>query len=347
MSPVLEGDSSITRTIAHALTSVWNRGGWIGVDLFFVLSGFLISGLLFKEYKIFGAISAKNFLVRRGLKIYPAFWILIVITALVRLAGNDLYVRPLCAELLFVQNYLPGFWGHTWSLAVEEHFYILLLLYLLFLSKRYESRPYRHVPIAFVVIAGLSLALRLTTLRWLPSPSHYIYLFPTHLRLDSLAFGVLISYFYCFHEARFRALSIRFSSMASLVGITLTAPAFVFPLEEYSFIHTYGFTFFYLGSGLLLFSLLTREPGTNPVFKALAYVGSHSYSIYLWHLPIADWLVPWAKRACSAIWSWPLYFCIYFMGALAVGIVMSKLIEIPVLRLRDYYFPSRSVKQRA
>src|SRR5213594_2434573 len=60
-----------TSYLMWALTSVWGRGGWIGVDLFFVLSGFLVSGLLFREYKSREAVNATHFLIRRGFKIYP------------------------------------------------------------------------------------------------------------------------------------------------------------------------------------------------------------------------------------------------------------------------------------
>src|ERR1700730_4300428 len=102
--------------------------GWIGVDLFFVLSGFLISGLLFSEYKARSSISFKRFFVRRGMKIYPAFYLFLFLTAVVyylvfhRLSPPTHYL----AEVFFVQNYWPGVWDHTWSLGVEEHFYILL-----------------------------------------------------------------------------------------------------------------------------------------------------------------------------------------------------------------------------
>src|SRR3989442_1608498 len=57
-----------------AVMSIWNRSGWMGVDLFFVLSGFLVSGLLFRERRLHGRIRLGHFLIRRGLKIYPAFY---------------------------------------------------------------------------------------------------------------------------------------------------------------------------------------------------------------------------------------------------------------------------------
>src|ERR1700761_2224153 len=68
--------------------SVWQRMGWAGVDLFFVLSGFLISGLLFDEWQRFGSIDFRRFYIRRGFKIYPAFYFLLLITVAVN------FVRP-------------------------------------------------------------------------------------------------------------------------------------------------------------------------------------------------------------------------------------------------------------
>ncbi len=84
--------------------------GWAGVDLFFVLSGFLISGLLFSDWKRYGRLSIGRFFVRRGLKIYPGFYVFLLITALplIRMQGT----RPFWNELLFLQDYLPHFWSH-------------------------------------------------------------------------------------------------------------------------------------------------------------------------------------------------------------------------------------------
>lgn len=125
------------------------RAGWIGVDLFFVLSGFLISGLIFSEYRKNGTIQFKRFFIRRGFKIYPAFYSFVVFIALVELYRHHFSpFRRYLHEIFFVQSYWPGIWVYTWSLAVEEHFYILLPLLLLLLLHFYPGRqdPFRAIP---------------------------------------------------------------------------------------------------------------------------------------------------------------------------------------------------------
>src|ERR1700691_3959576 len=105
----------------------FSRVGWTGVDLFFVLSGFLISGLLFSEYKKRKAISFKRFFIRRGLKIYPAFYVFLLCTGIAQYVRFHVLAAPalFLNEIFFVMNYFGGVWYHTWSLGVEEHFYIL------------------------------------------------------------------------------------------------------------------------------------------------------------------------------------------------------------------------------
>lgn len=105
------------------------RFGWSGVDLFFVLSGFLVTGLLFNERRKRGRADVARFLVRRAFKIYPSFWALEAATAVFFAAtGERSRLTQWACELLFLQNYGPSIWSHTWSLAVEEHFYLLLAL---------------------------------------------------------------------------------------------------------------------------------------------------------------------------------------------------------------------------
>ena len=116
----------------------WKDNGGLGVDLFFVLSGFLVSGLLFREYITLGDISVTRFYARRAWKIYPSFYFLIAFTYFYYLyvIGYRIPVGVMFSELFFLQSYLRGAWNQTWSLAVEEHFYIALPLVLLFLAPK-------------------------------------------------------------------------------------------------------------------------------------------------------------------------------------------------------------------
>ena len=112
--------------------------GWIGVDLFFVLSGFLVSGLLFNEIKNTGKVNPKLFLIRRGFKIYPAFYFFFFSTLAIRYLINDLMfpLPKILSEIFFLQSYLDNIWLHTWSLAIEEHFYIFIAILLWVLYKK-------------------------------------------------------------------------------------------------------------------------------------------------------------------------------------------------------------------
>lgn len=329
--------------VLHAISTTWNRGGWVGVDLFFVLSGFLVSGLLFREHQKYGSVSVKRFLVRRGFKIYPAFWLLIAVTLVVlRFFRITPPTRAVFSELAFVQNYGLAIWNHTWSLAVEEHFYFLLALLVGVLSRRnVSSNPFRVVPPLFLLLAVLCLALRIATWRMRPfSPGAN--LMPSHLRLDSLFCGVFISYVRHYHPERFEAWAARHRLLLLLGGGALLLPAFVFPLETTPLVYTVGFTIFYLGSGLLLIGLLAFEIPGGPLTRTVTFLGSRSYSVYLWHMPVAAWGVPLVIRALGGRVTWPTYASLSLAGAAAIGIVMSALVEIPALRGRDRWFPSPS-----
>ena len=96
--------------------------GFTGVDLFFVLSGFLISGLLFSEFQKLGRINFARFAIRRALKLYPTLYVLVFGVMLVRLYHHGFQswiIRPALHDLLFVQSYFDGTFGHFWSLSVE------------------------------------------------------------------------------------------------------------------------------------------------------------------------------------------------------------------------------------
>lgn len=330
-----------TSTYLNYLTMVWVQGGWIGVDLFFVLSGFLVSGLLFREHEKFGELRIGHFLIRRGLKIYPQFWLLMGFTVLLAILRHQhVPLHALASELLFVQNYGPSMWNHTWSLAVEEHFYLLLAFGLFVLAERRSTNPFTLIPAAFIIIALLSLSLRIAT-DFRSVYSHKTHLFPSHLRLDGLFFGVLLSYVYHRDAIRFLSFAARFRYLLAGVGVLLLLPAFCYPLETTPFLFTYGLSLFYLGSGSLLVAALGCRSPTNRLATAVAYTGSHSYSVYLWHMPVAVWGTALTSRLVSQHNNWFVYAATYLVGSVAFGVAMSILTESPVLRLRDRLFPSR------
>lgn len=332
-----------------AFLTIWQTGGWVGVDLFFVLSGFLVSGLLFKEFIRDQKINLKRFILRRGLKIYPAFYAFFLFTICVMLITNQsIAVRPLLGDALFLQNYLGSVWGHTWSLAVEEHFYIGIALLCLFatrtpISAKKSKNPFRFIPILFCSISLFCLLIRISNLFIFKTYSHEAFLFRTHLRIDSLMFGVLISYFWHFHNLR--STIQKFDSFLLLmIGFLLLSPAFLFPLEQYKFVSVFGVVLFYIGSGSMMLAALRLKESQSRLMTLLGGLGASSYSIYLWHMPWGTW--GWlAFKKVTGLDAYLWYLVFYMVGSLGFGWVMSKIIEWPVLKFRDRLFPDNGDKQ--
>jgi peptidoglycan/LPS O-acetylase OafA/YrhL len=325
---------------ANALLTIWQRGGWVGVDLFFVLSGFLISGLLFREYQRQGSLTLPRFLIRRGFRIYPAFAVLLLCTWLVARAVHVPHVsgKAFLAEALFVQNYCGGIWNHTWSLAVEEHFYIALPLMLLFLLRcnRRTSDPFRAlIPLGVTAMIAL-LGLRCVNAWWRPysNPTH---LFPTHLRADSLLAGVLLAYAYHMHRAGFERCIAGRRPLLLCAGVACFVPAFCFDLAATAFISTFGLTLFALGAVLLIAAGVGSD--APAIARWLAPIGGCSYSIYLWHMPVLIWVLPLGEHVLGYRLDVPARVTMYLSGSLAAGALMAWLIERPALWLRDRCIP--------
>jgi len=323
--------------------SVWDRGGWMGVDLFFVLSGYLVSGLLFREYLKHQSLQVGRFLIRRGFKIYPAFWAFMAFTVFIRWRSDSqsVPVEKLIAELLFVQNYFPGLYNHTWTLAVEEHFYfgIALLLGVVLWWRRGEN-PFKVIPAVFVAVALLCLGFRLHAW-WAHGGDDLGVLFPTHMRADSLFFGVLLSYLTHFSDFEERVERIP-AWVLTLVGCALISPAFIWDSTRSPALNTLGVIPVFLGCGCMLMAGIRLRSSRNPLLILLGALGATSYSIYLWHTLANVWFYPVFRKAVGLEHSYPLYMACYIGGSLLIGYLMSRIIEWPVLRLRDRWCPSRS-----
>ena len=336
------------------IQGVWFEVGWAGVDLFFVLSGFLVSGLLFSECKRTQGISLRRFFIRRGFKIYPAFWAMLIGSSFIALAYGLRFPGFLWRrEILFIQNYKPAIWRHTWSLAVEEHFYIILPLLLVALNRLSKNRkdPFWFIPYAFCILAPVTLAMRYVAVH---QPSYkpvdfskLMYL--THLRIDALFFGVVLGYFYHFRPGFLPSLFRNGWNRVAMEGIIalLISCCFVFPVES-PFIQSFGFTLLYLGfGGLLALSLTASGPDESSatlsaagskIGGVLAFVGMYSYSIYLWHIPVLTY-VRGVQALSPVTLSMASLTYIYIAISIPFGILMARIVEFPALQLRDRLFP--------
>jgi len=238
--------------------------------------------------------------------------------------------KPLVATLTFTQNYLG--WtgrvaGHTWTLAVEEHFYLALplLLWALLSVRRGSRDPFKPIPAIFVLLGIACLILRTST----PHVLHEHFVTQTHLRIDSLFAGVTLGYLDHFRPAWFARLK---GPWALVLAILFCLPAAFFENES-RLMQTVGLTSLFVGFSFLLGWAVDRKPKSrwsSAAVRVFALMGFYSYSIYLWHRPIAMMLEP--THNAFGYWS-------YVAIAIAFGFAMAVIVEIPCLAVRDHLFP--------
>lgn len=318
-----------------SIMNLWWQGGWAGVDLFFVLSGFLVGGLLIREYQREQRVSLGRFYLRRGLKIWPAFYVLLALYGAFEYRfGATFSWRGVLLEAMYLQNYVGSMWNHTWSLAVEEHFYLFLGLLMTALAGR---RRMSYLVPATILLLAACLAMRVLTFR----AGHFTG-YPTHLRMDSLMFGVLLSYFYHWHPHKLKTLVRRFE-----LPILITSFALLVPLVFYGFNSAYfstiGYSVNYLAFGGILLVAVVRSEDfeKSRILRGIAVVGADTYSIYLWHM-FAKRALSFARKNAGVPIPYPLELVAFIALSVIIGVGMARLVERPVLRLRDSIVPSRS-----
>jgi peptidoglycan/LPS O-acetylase OafA/YrhL len=335
LSHLPEAPRDAARALVWAVDWFHQYGG-LGVDLFFVLSGFLVSGLLFREYLSLGRTNVGRFLIRRGFKIYPAFYVFVIVTVALRLRmGDSLTPRDIVSELLFVQNYGPHVWSHTWSLAVEEHFYLLLAALVFALCRFAPQAPFRRIPAIFLFTTAGVFVLRAITLSRGPytGATHH---FPTHLQIDSLFTGVVLSYYY-HSRAGVAALVRRYA------GLFAAAAAFCLYLGQSlptpSTQYLAGHLLTNAGFGMLVLIAVSIRSPRDWFSGVAARIGAQSYSIYLWHAAVMAFGSIFVPRLLGRPSTFYETLAWYVPGSYIVGIVLAKCIEFPALRMRERWFP--------
>jgi peptidoglycan/LPS O-acetylase OafA/YrhL len=347
-SPLAFDAAGVLRPIALKL--VWF--GWSGVDLFFVLSGFLIGGLLFEEIQRTGTVKVRRFLLRRGFKIWPSYFCLLAASAAMYAYAAHSPRETFWAyfpNMVHLQNYLgmPDGAGHTWSLAVEEHFYVVLPLVLLLLAKtRWGLKPRWFTGLAVGFLLSVLTVRAVSTHQgglWFPQ------LGQTHLRLDALLCGVLLAFIRQRNGALFARVG-RHSIPLLLLAAVFMMPAWYEGRNQYS-LKTIGLTMTYLSYACLLVAFVNADPKgsmlgkvlASPPARMLAWIGTLSYGMYLWHFQIGNVVtshvlafVPLSQGARY----WVIGTIIHVSSAILLGLLSTILIERPMLALREKIAPS-------
>ncbi len=314
-------------------------GGWIGVDIFFVLSGFLVSGLIFKEYDKYQSFDVPHFLIRRGLKIYPTFYVFLGLSYAASAMFTSVFphdtLQGLLHEATFTSNYLSFNNGPLWSICIEEHFYFFLAI-LFFILIKFQKLNLRYVLATYFV-----LFIATSFFRYQNYISHNDYNFyrdysRTHFRVDSLFCGVLLFYTYNYHKAQLtKFLSGKLNYVLLAISFLFMASNFMLTRYDHRWMSVVNLALHPIFVGCIMLNFLEgNNERVNKLIRPFAYIGKYSYPIYLFHGRI--------NEAVFHFFTGYKYYIVYFLLSIIIGILVSKIIEYPVLQLRDRYFPSKS-----
>ena len=268
-------------------------GGYLGVDIFFVISGYLITFLIIKEYFISGKVSLKNFYFRRAKRILPALFFMIfasVFFAWMYLTPENFiqYSNSIISSILFYSNYFFYFEGleynaensllkpllHTWSLGVEEQFYIIFPIFFL-LSYNFVKKNlilnYSIILIFFFILAN-----------YLTYTNSSLSFYSNFSRMWEILFGSLLAIL----EYKNKKINFKYQDILPFFGLVLILVSFIF--FSSSTLHPSHLTLIPIIGVFLIIHFINNN---NIIYKLLTFgviskIGIWSYSLYLWHFPI-------------------------------------------------------------
>lgn len=277
--------------IYHAFPSLL-PGGFVGVDIFFVISGFLITGIIIKELQG-GEFSIVRFYERRARRILPAlFFVVVVVSPFAYLwllpSDFDSFLKSIIAVLTFTSNFLfaseSGYFApnvelkpllHTWTLAVEEQYYIFFPL---LLSALWRFGKKASV-IIILIISAISIAL--AQVGSVTSPTNTFYLL--HTRAWELLIGSVCAFYYTGGKL---AIIENKKAVLSLTGLLMIMASIFFLNKGYPYPSAYTLIPTIGSALILLFATSKNTVGKLLSIKPVAMLGLISYSAYLWHQPI-------------------------------------------------------------
>ena len=310
--------------------------GWTGVDLFFILSGFLIGGQLIKELRRTGTLNVGIFILRRGLRIWPLyyFWV-VALLVMAYLEGKESLldqVRNFAPDLLCVSNYFGQKLLGGWSLSTEEQFYVAVPLVLLFATKFVSTGRLILLPIAWLVIQPL---LRISVLR-AGSGKFEVYT-PFHLHSEGLALGLLFAWV----SPYVLALGWRKCLLVctSVVPIVLSLRW----LNHDAFTYT-GWTYAYGAATLLALQVPARAMRALE-WKGIYILSRLSYGVYLNHRFLIEKSTALAQKfAGLGLPGFVIWSMVALMLSMGIAFLTFAVVEAPFLRMRDRWLEARRAK---
>lgn len=331
----------------------WSLTVFFGMDLFFILSGFLIGSILLHSLKTSGSQNLRRFYIRRISRTFPPYYLVLSIIALAT-PLTAMQAAHLKWEYLYATNFVSlqrkdilMFWG--WSLALEEQFYLTVPL-LFFALWKLKSDRSRVVLLTSLWLAALVIRLVLFYARrpWTDLALYEALYFRPHTRFDTLVAGLLLAFVYNRWRDPIRAwLEDPFHralvALPSLGCLWLLLRPNLFGDDRVQIVHVFAWgsvtSVMYFGPLLML--LLGEGPVvkalSHPVFRRIATLG---YGVYLVHIPVCDHvLVPMAKaleaRHVPMYVIWPISLFVVMALSLAAGYLLHVFVEKPSLALRD------------
>ncbi|WMW79243.1 acyltransferase [Undibacterium cyanobacteriorum] len=324
--------------------------GWMGVDLFFVLSGYLIGDQIFSEMAARGRLRIARFYGRRALRTLPNYWFVLAIYFLFPQQAGGNQVTPLWQFLSFTQNLhlVPGSaFSHAWSLCVEEQFYFVLpLIAVLCLGFC------RSVKAMWWVIGVTMISCAIARCWMLQKVGAdgglyrtYVY-YPSWGRMDELMPGVAIALIKNFHHERWNAFMQKAQTHLIKGGALLVFSVVLFQEFSYDnevgflwFATTFGYSILSVAFAYLVLSALSPHSYLSrwriPGAETLALC---SYALYLIHKPLMNALVTPLQK-----WQWEMdqavVIALMFVASGLSAFLMFRYLESPFMRLRSRWFP--------
>ncbi|MDU0200679.1 acyltransferase family protein [Paenibacillus sp. MAH-36] len=322
--------------------------GYLAVELFFVLSGFLIGGILLRDIVDNGTLlGLKNFYFRRWFRTLPLYYFAVLTTYLFVNHHVDV------TNLIFLQNFKEqdlSFLPISWSLSIEEWFYLLVPLPLFFTGK------FRHKSAAFFILTSLILIIPLLLRIYHVSVSQPVWDFGIRkqipLRLDSLMFGVILAGIKTYHTNVYQKfLAGKVSLLLALGGLAYFSGYLVYTgiqnqtMDHSWFNRTFLFTFVSLFIAMLIAYLEVHLPRMDDFPKLRAFfrfISSQSYGYYLFHWNIFVWF---SRENTTSRIGHSLYLLAFsLILMISFTYLMHRYYEVPIMKIRDRITTKRKVK---